>query len=152
KLAIEVHTDDKSNTERMETFTGNATEFSLSPKEEHVAFVVHGELFMMPVTGGNGKAVRLTHTNAYNHNIAWAPDSSKLLYVSDAKGHDNIWLLESAEPDKKFWEAQKFKSTQLSKGEDAVVGMSLSPDGKRVSFIQGGKLWTMNFDGSDVKA
>jgi tricorn protease len=152
KLAIEVHTDDKSNTERMETFTGNATEFAMSPKEDHVAFAIHGELFMIPVAPG-GKVVRLTHTGASNHSVAWAPDNSKILYISDFQsGHDNVWLLESGETDKKFVEAQKFKATQLTKGTDTVAGLSFAPDGKRVSYIQGGKLWTMNPDGGDPKA
>ena len=33
---------------RIETFTTGATEFALSPDENHVAFVVHGEIFLMP--------------------------------------------------------------------------------------------------------
>src|SRR5262249_11012707 len=90
KLAIEVNTDDKSNTERVETFTGNATEFALSADEKHVAFVIHGELFLMPFTP-NAKVTRLTHTNVSNHGIAWAPDSSRILYISDQSGHDNVW-------------------------------------------------------------
>ena len=55
KLAIEVHADDKSNTERTVTFTSDATEFALSPDEKHVAFVVHGELFLHAGPDG-GKA------------------------------------------------------------------------------------------------
>src|SRR5262249_43985592 len=147
KLAIEVHTDDKSNTERMETFTGNATEFAMSPDEKHVAFVIHGELFMMPFSP-NAKAVRMTHSNVSNHGIAWAPDSSRILYISDQDGHDNVWALTSADPAKpKIIDSQKFTSTQLTKGKDAAGGVSFAPDGKRVAFIQGGKLWTMNPDG-----
>ena len=49
KLYIEVRTDDKSNTERLETFTNKVTAFSLAPDEQHVIFDVHGELFMQPI-------------------------------------------------------------------------------------------------------
>jgi tricorn protease len=151
KLAIEVHTDDKSNTERQETFTSNATEFALSADEKFVAFAVHGELFMMPVSP-NAKVTRLTNTTASNHGIAWAPDNSKILYISDQSGHDNIWALQSAEPDKaKLVDGQKFKSTQLTRTTDATTGLSFAPDGKRVAFVQGGKLHTMNPDGGDQK-
>src|SRR5439155_2539532 len=58
KLAIEVHADEKTNSERTETLTRNATEFALSPDENTIAFVVHGEVFAMPTKGG--KANRRT--------------------------------------------------------------------------------------------
>ena len=38
------------------TFTNGATEFALSPDEKHVAFVVHGEIFLMPIDGRQGDA------------------------------------------------------------------------------------------------
>ena len=47
--------------------------------------------------------------------------------------------------------AHQFKTTQLTKGSDAAMGLSFAPDGKRVAFIQAGKLWTMNPDGTDQK-
>jgi tricorn protease len=151
KLAVEVHADDKSNTERMETFTGNATEFAMSPDEKHVAFAIHGELFLMPFSP-NAKATRLTHSSVSNHGIAWAPDGSRVLYVSDQGGHDNVWALTSADPAKpKIVDAQKFTTAQLTKGKDAAGGVSFAPDGKRVAFVRGGKLWTMNPDGGDQK-
>ena len=56
KLAIEVHADDKTNTERTVTFTSGASEFALAANEKHIAFVVHGEIFRMPI--GGGKATR----------------------------------------------------------------------------------------------
>src|SRR5256885_7357364 len=52
KLAIEVYADEKVNSERVETFTSKATEFAVSPDEKHVAFAVHGNLFLMPLGPG----------------------------------------------------------------------------------------------------
>src|SRR5262245_40306121 len=92
KLAIEVHADDKANTERIETFTRGASEFALSRDEKHVAFVVHGELFLMPIAGG--KATRLTENPAFDHSIAWSPDSKKIIFASDGSGHEDLYLLE----------------------------------------------------------
>src|SRR5207344_1296697 len=62
KLAIEVHTDEKANSERSITYTRDATEYALSADENSIAFVVHGEIFAMPTRGG--KANRLTDTPA----------------------------------------------------------------------------------------
>jgi len=86
KLAIEVHADDKSNTERMETFSSQgATEFTLSSDEKNAILIVHGELFRVPV-GHTGKAARMTQTGVSNHGVAWSPDMSKVLFLSDRDG------------------------------------------------------------------
>src|SRR5262249_31671205 len=63
KLNIEVYADDKSNTERMTTFTSGATEYSISPDEKWVTVVVQGEIFL--VSRGGGKAKRLTDSPAF---------------------------------------------------------------------------------------
>jgi tricorn protease len=151
KLAIEVHTDDKGNTERMETFTNKASEFVVAPDEKHVAFAVHGELFLMPI-GPKAKAVRMTHTAADNHGIAWAPDGNKIIFISDKDGQEDLYLLQSNDPDhSKLVEAHLFKTTRLTNTPEPEEGVSFSPDGRRVAFIRAGKLWTMNSDGSDPK-
>lgn len=150
KLAIEVHADDKANTERTITYTTGASEFAVSADEKHVAFSVHGELFLMPMAGG--KATRLTNSPAFDHNIAWSPDSKKIIFASDRNGHEDLYLLE---PDDKenpeLVKAHTFKTTQLTNTADAEIGVSFAPDGKRVAFIRAGQLWTMNPDGTDQK-
>lgn len=151
KLAIEVYADDKSNTERTETFTRNATEYSLSPDEKHVTFAVHGELFLLPVKS-DARAVRLTETAANNHSAAWAPDGKSIIFISDRDGHENLFKIESddrAHP--QMADAHQFKTTQLTGSKDAAFGVSFSPNGKHVAFIRAGKLWTMNPDGSNQK-
>jgi tricorn protease len=153
KLAIEVHTDDKSNTERVETFTNTgATEFSLSADEKYIALSIHGELFAM-ANAPYGKPRRLTETNVDNHSAAWSKDNSRILFISDRSGHDNIYMIQPDDADHPLMiDARKFKTTQLTKGGDAALGLSFSPDGKHVAYVQAGKLWTMNPDGGDQKA
>ena len=152
KLAIEVHTDDKSNTERVETFSSNgASEFALSPDEKNIVLVVHGELFAMP-NAPTGKPRRLTETNVNNHSAVWSPDNSRVLFISDRSGHDNIYMIQPDDAEHpQLVNAHKVKTTQLTKGSDAVFGVTFSPDGKRVAFIQGSKLWAMSPDGADQK-
>ncbi|MFN4259728.1 MAG: S41 family peptidase [Gemmataceae bacterium] len=150
KLAIEVHADDKTNPERIATFTQGATEFALSPDEKHIAFVVHGELFLIPITGGN--ATRLTNHPAYDHGIVWAPDGKSILFASDRNGYENLYRLEQDDPEHpELVKAHRFKVTQLTNTPEAEFGVSYSPDGKRLAFLRAGKLWTMNPDGGDVQ-
>jgi tricorn protease len=150
KLAIEVNADDKTNTERTITFDKGVTEFAVAPDEKHIAFVLRGELFLMPQTGG--KAVRLTDDPAYDHDITWAPDGKKIVFLSDRKdGQEDFYALESDPPDQKLGAAKRFQVKRLTKAAEAKSHPRFSPDGKRVSFIRSGKLWSMNTDGSDQK-
>jgi tricorn protease len=151
RLAIEVYADDKTNPERTVTFTSRATEFAVSRDERHIAFAVHGELFMMPVSS-RADVRRLTESPANDHGIAWAPDSSKIIFISDRKGYEDLYLLESADPDHpKFVESHQFKVRQLTNTREAEAGVLFSPDGKQVTFVRSGRLWTMNPDGTGQK-
>ena len=47
--------------------------------------------------------------------------------------------------------ANTFKLTQLTNTDDAEQGINFSPDGKRISFVRNGQLFTMNPDGTNVK-
>jgi tricorn protease len=152
KLAVEVYADEKVNSERVETFTSKATEFAVSPDEKHFAFAVHGNLFLMPL-GPGGRATRLTETAANDHGIAWAPDGSKMLFLSDRDGQEDVYLLQADDPEHpKFVDAHKFKVTRLTNTREAEAGLSFAPDGKHVAFLRSGRLWTMKPDGADAKA
>jgi tricorn protease len=151
KLAIEVNADDKSNNERVLTFTRGATEFALSADEKFVTFAVQGKLFRMAV-GPDSRATQMTFGASNDHGMAWSPDSSKILFVSDRNGHEDLYMLEADDPDHpRLVEAHRFKVKQLTDTREAESGVSFAPDGKRVAFLRGGKLWTMNPDGKDPK-
>ncbi|HMF11855.1 MAG TPA: DPP IV N-terminal domain-containing protein, partial [Gemmataceae bacterium] len=152
KLAIEANADDKANTEASVTFTRGATEFALNKEESHVAFVVHGEIFLQKITP-NAKAARLTNDPAYDHGISWAPDGKSLLFASDRDGYEHLYVLQSAETEHpKLIDAHSFKVTRLTDKPDADIGANFSHDGKRIAYVRAGKLWTMNPDGTDQKA
>jgi tricorn protease len=151
KLRIAAYADDKTNPDLTQTFTSNATEFVVSPDEKHIVFGVHGELFLMPIKGG--KATRLTNSPAYDHDLAWSPDSSKIIFLSDRNGYEDVYVLEPDDPEHpQLAKARKFKVKQLTNTPDAEMGLNFSPDGKRISFLRAGKLWTMKPDGTDAKA
>ncbi len=150
KLAIEVHADDKSNSERTVTYRENITEYVLSPNESHIAFTVHGDIFMMSSSGG--KATRLTETPFVEHGLSWSPDGKKILYSSDQGGQEDLFVLEQDDPEHpELTKAHRFKTTRLTNNAEAEAGANFAPDGNRIFFLRSGKLCTMKPDGSDEK-
>ena len=150
KLAIEVHADEKSTSDKLVTYTRDVTEYSLSPDDNHVAFIVHGEVFLMSARGG--KATRLTDTPAVEHGISWSPDGKSILFAADRNGQEDLYLLQPDDPEHpELTRAHRFKTKQLTSTSEAESGASFSPDGSRIVFLRGGKLWTMKPDGSEAK-
>jgi tricorn protease len=151
KVAIEAYADDRVNPEETVTFTQGITEYSLAPDEQHIAFVVRGEIFVMPLKGG--KARRLTYHPGHDREPVWAPDKKKLIFLSDRGGEDNIYALELGDLTKPTPAAeQETNVTRLTKVSTPESDISFSPDGRRVTFLRDGKLWTMKPDGSEQKA
>ncbi|MDB5311959.1 MAG: hypothetical protein JWO38_6161 [Gemmataceae bacterium] len=151
KLPVEVNADDKSNTERAVTYTRDATEFALSPDEEHAVVCVHGELFLTKLPDG-GKATRLTDSPAYDHGASFSPDGKSILFASDRGGVMDLYLLEPDDPEHPdLVKAHSFKVKRLTDTPEEESGASFSPKGDRIGFIRAGKLWTMKPDGTDQK-
>jgi tricorn protease len=150
KLDIDIRADDKTNLDKITTFTSGITDYALTNDEKNIAFVVHGEIFLTGRTGG--KAKRLTTHPAYDHGLAWSPDSKKLLFLSDRDGNEDIYSLESDDPDHPdLLQAHKHKAVRVTNTPEAELGVQFAPDGKRVGFLRAGKLLTMNPDGSGEK-
>lgn len=150
KLLIEVHADDKSNPDQTITYTSQATELAVAPDEKHLAFVVRGDIFLIPRSGGTAK--RLTDSPAQDHGVVWARDGKSLFFLSDRNGHEDIYRLEADDPEHpELVKAHHFKVTAVTSTPEAEMGLNVSPDGKRLSFLRAGKLYTMNLDGTDLR-
>jgi tricorn protease len=151
KLAIEVHADDKANTERSVTFTRDATEYALSPDERHAVIVAHGQLFLTKVPDG-GKAKRLTEHAAEDSAPIWNPDGQKVYFLSDRNGVVDVYMIESDDPENPaLTKAHKFKTTQITTTGAEESGLLFNPKGDLISYLRNGQLWTMKPDGSDQK-
>jgi Tol biopolymer transport system component len=104
-------------------FSDHLQELALSPDGRKVAFTVHGEVFSASAKDG-GDAIRLTTTTAEEAELAWAPDSRRLVYMSDRDGTNHLYLYDFATGQER----------QLTSGPGRDDMARFSPDGKWIAF------------------
>ncbi|HYM33942.1 MAG TPA: hypothetical protein VET48_01030, partial [Steroidobacteraceae bacterium] len=75
----------------IDTRTGTWMSVDVSPDGKQVLFDLLGDLYLLPITGGEAKA--LTHTMAWEMQARFSPDGKRIAYISDAGGGDNVWVM-----------------------------------------------------------
>lgn len=73
------------------TSEGTWMNVDLSPDGKDIVFDLLGDIYIMPVTGGEAKLLKGGH--AFELQPRFSPDGSKILFTSDAGGGDNIWIM-----------------------------------------------------------
>lgn len=113
--------------ERLVLSTG-FLELALSPDGNKVAFIARGEVF---AAGSKepGDAARVTATPAAEMQVAWAPDSRRVVYVSLRDGTANLFLYDFATRTER----------RLTSGAGESNSPRFSPDGERIAFVRGGR-------------
>ncbi len=124
------------------TDEGSWLSLDVSPDGETVVFDFLGDLYSLPIAGG--EATALTSGLAFDAQPQFSPDGSKLLFVSDRSGGDNLWTLD----------LQTGDTTQLTKGNGHTYqSPTWTPDGEYVIAAKGEtrlgvvKLWMGHVDG-----
>jgi len=93
----------------------------VSPDGETIVFDLLGDLFILPLEGGEAEAI--SEGAAWDQDPRWSPDGTQLMYVSDRGGNQEIWIrdMDSGE------------STQLTEGEpERFAEAAWAPDGQHV--------------------
>jgi Tol biopolymer transport system component len=122
---------------------GTWISLDVSPDGRTIVFDLLGDLYTLPITGG--KATRLTSGLAYDAQPRFSPDGTKVVFVSDRSGGDNVWTMTLDLKD----------TTQITQGNGGLyVSPEWTPDGgyivaSRVGQLLGGahKLQMYHADG-----
>ncbi len=107
--------------------TDQIAEIALSPDGKKTAFIVRGEIYAASTADG-GDAARVTRTPAEESQVAWSPDSRKLVYVSDRDATTHLFLYDFGTQ----------TETQLTASSANDATPRYSPDGKMIAFERGG--------------
>jgi tricorn protease len=68
-------------------------DFELSPKGERALVVARGDVFTLPIE--HGPTRNLTHSSgAHDKWARWSPDGSRIAYLSDADGEDELYVVD----------------------------------------------------------
>lgn len=94
----------------------------ISPKGDRIAFEYKGDIYTVPVGGGN--ASRLTTLPSYESNPVWSPDGSKIAFASDRNGNFDVFVMD----------AEGGKPRRLTSNSAGEIPEAFSPDGSLVYF------------------
>lgn len=127
-----------------ETTWSNVT---VSPDGKTLVFDMLGDIYSVPVSGGDATA--LTNDIAWNYQPVFSPDGSKIAFVSDRAGGDNLWIMD-ADGENAY--------AVTDEAEHIVHNPSWSPDGEylvgRKAFystrsIAAGEIWMFHHGGGN---
>lgn len=65
----------------------------VSPDGKTIAFDLLGDIYTMPITGGEAKAI--ASGMAFEMQPRWSPDGTQIIFTSDREGGDNIFVMDA---------------------------------------------------------
>lgn len=146
KLNISIRTQDISNAIVNKAINGEISEMAVSNSGKEIAYIAHGEVFVSSTDGAFTK--QITHTPSQEAFVSFDPEGDYLIYASE---RDSKWSIFTArkkrEAEPFFYAATLIEETALLTNEKDNYLPKLSPDGKKLAFIEDRKtLKVMNLD------
>jgi Tol biopolymer transport system component len=126
---------------RFTTDEGTWISLDVSPDGERIVFDLLGDLYVMPVTGG--RATRLTQGISHDMQPRFSPDGSRIVYVSDRSGDENLWTVGadgSGDAQLTRGLSSAYMSPEWTPDGDYVVASRATPEGTE-------KLWLFHVKG-----
>lgn len=137
KLEVSITTQKASNPDSYISINGGVREMSISPDGKEIAFIARGEVFVTAVDGSLTK--RITNTAQQERFVQFAPDGKSVIYASERSGKWSIFqtkrVREKEEPF--FYASTLLKEEVLVDSEKDCYQPQLSPDGKKLAYIEG---------------
>ena len=131
----------------VETKEGTWMNLDVSPDGKTIVFDLLGDIYTLPITGGEAKILRTGH--AFEVQPRYSPDGKKISFTSDAGGADNLWIMNADGTD----------PNQVTKENSRLLNNAVwSPDGQylvaRKHFtsersLGAGEMWMYHIGGGE---
>lgn len=136
KVKVSIATQSISNSDSYITINGGVQEMSISPNGKEIAFIARGEVFVTSVDGSLTK--RITNTPEQERFVEFGPDGKSLIYASERDSKWQIFKTTKLRTEELFFFASTLlKEEPLISIKDDAYMPKLSPDGKKLAYIEG---------------
>lgn len=135
KLDIVIPFDFNEGDTEFKKLKSGATEMTVSPDGEEVAFIIRGEVFVTATEFGDTK--RITNTPSQERSVSFSPDGRSLLYAGERNESWNLYQTKLIrKEDNHFYDALKMEEEAVLQTEAETFQPQFSPDGKEVAFLE----------------
>jgi Tol biopolymer transport system component len=127
------------------TDEGSWLSLDVSPDGKTIVFELLGDLYTLPIDGG--AATRVSEGMGFDSQPRYSPDGSRLVFLSDRDGAENVWVAKA--------DGTEAKALTKEKRNDAFTSPEWTPDGKYVVVSKSGgtppgtRLWLYHLDGGN---
>jgi len=122
KVPLRINAELQENLTESRVYRSEADDFSLAPNGRRIAFSIHGELFTAPVEEGDLR--QITGGAARDQNPVYSPDGTRLAWVSDSSGREEVWVAP----------ADGGPGERISDVDALKQGIAWAPDGKSLAY------------------
>jgi Tol biopolymer transport system component len=135
---VDISTDERLDASEEKTYTSEANQFSVSPSGEFLALNIRGEIFVKSVDKENPRSINASSSAFRDIQPTWLSDKA-LLFLSDRKnGNYDLYLYRSADTtETNIFKSLKHELIALTNTMEDETNVSISPDGKKISFVRG---------------
>jgi imidazolonepropionase-like amidohydrolase/Tol biopolymer transport system component len=127
--------------------TNEGTWMSVSVHANTVVFDLLGDIWSIPLSGGD--ATQLTDGPAWDSEPRFSPDGTRIAFVSDGGGNEQLWLMEADGSDAKaFTKEKNARVTDPVWDPDGpwMIGRRRTVDTRSIGVTE---LWQYHLDGGD---
>ena len=94
----------------------------ISPDGRQIAFAYKGDIYVVPVTGGQAR--QLTTSPSFESNPVWSNDSKTIAFQSDREGSTDIYTMPSSGG----------QATRITTNSTTEIPLSFSPDDSEIYY------------------